>query len=129
VKYAVLIYSSDEGPADPADHEVYMELSGRETTVGGAQLQPVATATTVRVKDGEALTTDGPFVETKEAFGGFYLIDVSNLDDALEFAATIPAARNGGAVEVRPLVAGVDSAEPAESGAAGSAGGGSGAQR
>jgi len=104
VRYAVLIFSSEEGPAAPADREIYMELSERETTVGGAQLQPVATATTVRVRDGEALTTDGPFVETKEAFGGFYLIDVPNLDDALEFAAAIPAARNGGAVEVRPLV-------------------------
>jgi hypothetical protein len=104
VKYAILIYSSNEGPADPGDHAMYMELSERDTTVGGAQLQPVATATTVRVHEGQALTTDGPFVETKEAFGGFYLIDVSNLDDALEFAAAIPAARNGGAVEVRPLV-------------------------
>jgi hypothetical protein len=104
VKYAVLIYSTEEGTPAPADHEVYMELSGRESTIGGAQLQPIATATTVRVRDGEALTTDGPFAETKEAFGGFYLIDVPNLDDALEFAATIPAARNGGAVEVRPLV-------------------------
>jgi hypothetical protein len=102
VKYAVLIYSSEEGPAAPADHDVYMQLSNR--AIGGAQLQPVATATTVRVRDGEALTTDGPFAETKEAFGGFYLIDVPNLDDALEFAATVPAARNGGAVEVRPLV-------------------------
>ena len=102
MKYAVLIYSSDEGPADPADYEVYMQLSDR--AIGGAQLQPVSTATTVRVRDGESLTTDGPFVETKEAFGGFYLIDVPNLDDALEFAATVPAARNGGAVEVRPLV-------------------------
>jgi hypothetical protein len=104
VKYAVLIYSSEEGQAAPDDHAIYMELSEREATVGGAQLQPVATATTVRVQDGEALTTDGPFVETKEAFGGFYLIDVPNLDDALEFAAAIPAARDGGAVEVRPLV-------------------------
>jgi len=104
VKYAVLIYSSEEGRAAPADHEIYMQLSGRETTVGGAQLQPVATATTVRVRDGEALTTDGPFAETKEAFGGFCLIDVPNRGDALEFAAAIPAARNGGAVEVRPLV-------------------------
>ena len=104
MKYAVLIYSTDEGAAAPADHEVYMELSERESTIGGAQLQPIATATTVRVRDGEALTTDGPFAETKEAFGGFYLIDVPNLDDALEFAATVPAARNGGAVEVRPLV-------------------------
>jgi hypothetical protein len=129
VKYAVLIYSPEEGEATPADREIYMQLSDRETTVGGAQLQPVATATTVRVRDGEALTTDGPFAETKEAFGGFYLIDVPNLDDALEFAAAIPAARNGGAVEVRPLVTRVDSAERAGSGAAGSAGGGSGIQR
>ena len=102
MKYAVLIFSSEEGAASPADREIYMQLSDR--AIGGAQLQPVATATTVRVQNGETLTTDGPFVETKEAFGGFYLIDVSNLDDALEFAATIPAARNGGAVEVRPLV-------------------------
>ena len=106
MKYAVLIYSSDEGPGDPAITAEYMALSERETTVGGAQLEPVATATTVRVENGETLTTDGPFVESKEAFGGFYLIDVANLDDALEFAATIPAARNGGAVEVRPLVTG-----------------------
>ena len=106
MKYAILIYGDDEGgPASPAEHEVYMELAERETTYGGAQLHPAATATTVRVHDGEALTTDGPFAETKEAFGGFYLIDVPNLDDALEFAATVPAARNGGAVEVRPLVA------------------------
>ena len=105
MKYAILIYSSHEGPAGPAEREVYMELAGRDTTYGGAQLHPAATATTVRVRDGEALTTDGPFVETKEAFGGFYLIDVENLDDALAFAATVPAARNGGAVEVRPIVA------------------------
>jgi hypothetical protein len=106
MKYAILIYGSEEsGPASPADHDVYMALAERETTYGGAQLQPVATATTVRVRDGEALTTDGPFAETKEAFGGFYLIDVANLDDALEFAAAVPAARNGGSVEVRPVVA------------------------
>ncbi|HET7648690.1 MAG TPA: YciI family protein [Gaiellaceae bacterium] len=104
MKYAILIYSSSEGPASPDEHEVYMELSARDSTYGGAQLQPVATATTVRVQHDQVLTTDGPFVETKEAFGGFYLIDVENLDDALEFAATVPAARNGGAVEVRPIV-------------------------
>ena len=104
MKYAILIYSSEEGAPDPAISEEYMELSRRESAVGGAQLQPVATATTVRVADGKALTTDGPFVETKEALGGFYLIDVPNLDDALEFAAKVPAARLGGAVEVRPLV-------------------------
>jgi hypothetical protein len=104
MKYAILIYSPEDGAPDPAITAEYMALSERETTVGGAQLQPVATATTVRVADGETLTTDGPFVESKEAFGGFYLIDVENLDDALEFAAKVPAARRGGAVEIRPLV-------------------------
>ena len=102
MKYAILIYSSNEGAADPADYAVYMELSERETTVGGAQLQPVATATTVRVRDGEALTTDGPFAETKEQLGGFYLIDVPDLDDAVHWAARCPVA-TGGSIEVRPL--------------------------
>jgi hypothetical protein len=104
VKYAVLIYSSDEGEGDPGTMEEYRALTNRETTVGGAQLQPASTATTVRVENGEALTTDGPFAETKEVLGGFYLIDVPNLDDALEFASKVPAARFGGAIEVRPLV-------------------------
>jgi hypothetical protein len=71
---------------------------------GGAQLQPVHTATTVRVADGESLVTDGPFAATKEVFGGFYLIDVPDLDAALAFAARIPSARLGGSVEVRPIV-------------------------
>jgi hypothetical protein len=104
VKYAVLIYSSQEGAPDPAITAEYMALSERESTVGGAQLQPISTATTVRVADGETLATDGPFAETKELLGGFYLIDVPNLDDAIEFAAAVPAARQGGSVEVRPLV-------------------------
>ena len=71
---------------------------------GGAQLQPPATATTVRVQDGRTLTTDGPFAETKEALGGYYLLEADDLDAAIELAARIPAARLGGAVEVRPLV-------------------------
>jgi hypothetical protein len=104
VQYAILIYSSEEGAPDPAISAEYMALSERESAVGGAQLQPAATATTVRVSGGETLTTDGPFVETKEVLGGFYLVDVPNLDDALEFASKVPAARLGGAVEVRPLV-------------------------
>ena len=74
------------------------------TTVGGAQLQPGATATTVRVDNGNTLTTDGPYAETKELLGGFYLIDVDDVDAALDFAAKVPAARLGGLVEVRPLV-------------------------
>jgi hypothetical protein len=71
---------------------------------GGAQLQPASTATTVRVKDGRTLTTDGPFPETKEALGGYYLLEAADLDAAIELAARIPAARLGGAIEVRPLV-------------------------
>ena len=72
--------------------------------VGAERLQPIETATTVRVKNGEALLTDGPFVDAKEHVGGFILVEVDDLDAALEIAARIPAARMGGAVEVRPLV-------------------------
>jgi hypothetical protein len=105
MKYAVLIYGSEEmDPGDEATLAEYMALSEREGTFGGAELDGPATATTVRVQNGDVLTTDGPFAETKEVLGGFYLIDVANLDDALEFAAAVPAARRGGSVEVRPLV-------------------------
>jgi hypothetical protein len=72
--------------------------------IGGDQLQPVETATTVRVQDGETLLTDGPFVDAKEHLGGYYLVEAGDLDAALAIAARIPAARLGGAVEVRPLV-------------------------
>jgi hypothetical protein len=71
----------------------------------GAQLQPPTTATTVRVDGARTLTTDGPFADTKEALGGYYLLDADDLDAAIEIAARIPAARMGGAVEVRPVVA------------------------
>jgi hypothetical protein len=64
----------------------------------------VETATTVRVQDGQTLTTDGPFADTKEVFGGYYVFEAENLDDAIELAARIPAARNQGSVEVRPVV-------------------------
>jgi hypothetical protein len=105
VKYAVLIYSQENGAApDPSVMGEYMALSELPTTEGGAQLQPSATATTVRVDNGSTLTTDGPYAETKELLGGFYLIDVDDLDAALDFAAKVPAARQGGSVEVRPLV-------------------------
>jgi hypothetical protein len=72
--------------------------------IGGDQLQPVETATTVRVQDGETLLTDGPFVDAKEHLGGYYLVEAGDLDAALAIAARIPAARMGGAVEVRPVV-------------------------
>ena len=112
MKYALLIYSDEaRGEFDrltPDDQEAimgeYFAISQLPQTVSGAQLQPTATATTVRVRNGEALTTDGPFTETKEALGGFFLFEADDLDAALDMAARIPAARMGGAVEVRPLV-------------------------
>jgi hypothetical protein len=70
----------------------------------GQQLQPPETATTVRVENGRTLTTDGPFVEIKEAVGGYCFFEADDLDAAIELAAKIPAARMGGAVEVRPIV-------------------------
>ena len=70
--------------------------------VGGNPLQPVATATTVRVRDGKTMTTDGPFAETREQLGGYYLIEAKDLDDAIGVAARIPGARMG-SIEVRPI--------------------------
>jgi hypothetical protein len=82
----------------------YLAIEQSPGVIGGDQLQPVETATTVRVQDGQTLLTDGPFVEAKEHLGGYILVDADDLDAALEVAARIPAARMGGAVEVRPLV-------------------------
>ena len=79
------------------------DLRDSGALVGANQLQPTTTATTVRVRDGETLTTDGPFAETKERLGGYYLIEVESLDEAIEWAAKIPTARNG-TIEVRPVV-------------------------
>ena len=72
--------------------------------IHSAQLEPPETATTVRVDDGRTLTTDGPFVETKEALGGYCFFEADDLDAAIEVASRIPAASMGGAIEVRPLV-------------------------
>jgi hypothetical protein len=79
------------------------ELESRGLLVGANQLQPSSTATVVHVEDGKTLTTDGPFAETKEVLGGYYLIDVDTLDEALEWAAKVPTARHGH-IEVRPIV-------------------------
>jgi hypothetical protein len=111
VKYMCLIYGSEaawESLPEDQLQAVYAEY-GRlgeqygDRIVHGAELQPTATATSVRVRGGEALVTDGPFAETKEQLGGYFLIDADSLDDALEFAAKIPSARDG-TVEVRPIV-------------------------
>src|ERR1700690_3752934 len=77
--------------------EEYAAISQAPGITGGAQLQPASTATTVRVQHGRTLTTDGPFAETKEALGGYYVLDAPDLDSAIELAARIPAARLGGA--------------------------------
>lgn len=84
--------------------DAYKEVSGTPGVSPGLQLQPPETATTVRVEDGRTLTTDGPFVETKEALGGYLLFEADDLDAAIELASRIPAARLGGAIEVRPIV-------------------------
>jgi hypothetical protein len=78
------------------------ELRESGAFVGADQLQPSSTATTVSVRKGEQVVTDGPFAETKEQLGGYYLIDVDTLDDAIEWAAKIPSARSGH-IEVRPI--------------------------
>jgi len=71
---------------------------------GGAPLQPTSTATTVRQKGGKVVTTDGPFVETKEQLGGYYLVEAKNLDEAIDIAKRIPSVRVGGVIEVRPVM-------------------------
>jgi len=94
--------SEDEQKAVYADYQAINRTPG--VTSAGVQMQPPETATTVRVKDGETLTTDGPFVAVKEALGGYLFFEADDLDAAIELASRIPAARMGGAVEVRPLV-------------------------
>jgi hypothetical protein len=79
------------------------ELRGSGAYLAGEGLQPTATATTVRVRGGERLTTDGPFAETKEQLGGFYLVECKDLDEAIEWAAKIPASEVG-SIEVRPVM-------------------------
>jgi hypothetical protein len=110
MKYLLQIYPAAgefEGLSEDEQEAIvgeYLALERSPGVVGGDQLQPVETATTVRVADGETLLTDGPFVDAKEHLGGYLLVEGDDLDAALEIAARIPAARMGGAVEVRPLV-------------------------
>lgn len=110
MKYLLQIYPAAAEFAELSAQEQeaivgeYLAIGQLPAVVGGDQLQPVETATTVRVQDGETLLTDGPFVDAKEHLGGYCLVEVDDLDAALEIAARIPAARMGGAVEVRPLV-------------------------
>ena len=112
MQYMALIYSGDSIEAFDRLSEdeqksvlgEYFAISEAPGVTSANQLQPPTTATTVRVEDGNVLTTDGPFAETKEALGGYYLFEADDLDAALDLAARIPAARMGGAIEVRPVV-------------------------
>jgi hypothetical protein len=93
--------SEDEQKAVFADYQAINQTPG---VTPGLGLDEPATATTVRVQDGKVLTTDGPFVAVKEALGGYFVFEADDLDAAIELAARVPAARLGGAVEVRPIV-------------------------
>jgi hypothetical protein len=117
VKYMLLIHQGDTPtPNDPEawarlpeneQKAVYADYKAINETPGvspGVQMQPPEMASTVRVQDGRTLTTDGPFVEMKEALGGYLFFEADDLDAAIELAARIPAARLGGAIEVRPIV-------------------------
>ena len=116
MKYMLLIHQgttpvppSEEWDALPQEEKgaIYAAYKGINETPGvtpGQWLSPPQNATTVRVEDGSTLTTDGPFAEVKEAIGGYLLFEAEDLDAAIELAASIPAARLGGAVEVRPIV-------------------------
>ena len=113
MKYMLLIYHDEPSWAALSEAErqqVYVEFrklradlvaSGQFVT--GSQLQPISTATTVRVRDGERMLTDGPYAETKEQLGGYYLLECKDLDDALNWAAQIPEAKTG-SIEVRPIM-------------------------
>jgi hypothetical protein len=108
MKYLLLIYENEkrfENGYDPKELAEYGAL-GKEFAskiLGGHALKPTKSATTVRVRDGKRLTTDGPFMETKEQLGGYYLVDAVDLDDAIAIAGKIPAARYG-SIEVRPIM-------------------------
>ena len=109
MRYLILIYESEADAQQPTDAEMqewfdYTErLKESGALVAGEALQPTSTATTVRKQGGKVMTTDGPFAETKEQLGGFYMIDVENLDEALRWAADIPSVGRG-PVEVRPVM-------------------------
>jgi hypothetical protein len=112
MKYMLLIHQGDaletQASLPQADQQqVWADYAAINETPGfspGQRMGDPGTATTVRVQDGSALTTDGPFVETKEALGGYCFFEADDLDAAIELAARFPAARYGGAIEIRPLV-------------------------
>jgi hypothetical protein len=112
VQYMLLICGDEEGYAEASEEDraqvfkeygaVGEEMAARGVLESGARLRPTADASTVRVRDGEVLVADGPFAETKEQIGGFYIVNCKDLDEATEIAAKIPGAKHG-TIEVRPL--------------------------
>jgi len=112
MRYALLICTEDKRQAEMSEEEAgaqmagYMafgdEMGARGVLQGGERLRPAATATTVRVREGDVLTSDGPFAETKEQLAGFYLVECKDLDEAIEVASRIPGATHG-SIEVRPV--------------------------
>ena len=112
MKYMIQIYLNDSMaqiaklPEDEQEsiYSEYRAISQAPGVIDGNQLQPAGTATTVRVHDGETVTADGPFAGTKEPLGGYYLLEADDPGAAIELASRIPAARMGGAVEVRPVI-------------------------
>ena len=115
MQYMLLIYEeeSQRGAKSEAEiSKIYEEYGAFTSEIAqsgnfkaGAELQPIATATTIRIRNGKRLVTDGPFAETKEQLGGYYLVEAADLDQATAIAARIPSARNG-SIEVRPLWSG-----------------------
>jgi hypothetical protein len=113
MRYLLTIYADESARADVSPEEAQAQMAvwqsftedaqEKGVFVGGEGLQPTSTATTVRVRDGERMVTDGPFAETKEQLGGFYLLDCEDLDAAIDWAARIPAAPYG-SIEVRPVM-------------------------
>ena len=110
MQYILLIYHNEKERLSPPDEAKMMQEYGVFTQdivktgkfKAGDRLQPVASATTVQVRNGKTVTTDGPFAETKEQLGGYYLVEAKDLDEALAIAARIPSARYG-SIEVRPI--------------------------
>lgn len=112
MRYMLQLYGNTsreevEAMSEEDRHALYAEWAAFRENPGitpGEELAPASSATTVRVQSGQTLTTDGPFPETKEALGGFFLLEAQDLDAAIEIAAQVPSAKRGGAVEIRPLV-------------------------
>lgn len=113
MQYLLLIYQTEVGGGTAADDEAMAtelaaygaftaETRDRNQFIAGEALEPTSTATSVRIRDGRLAVTDGPFAETKEALGGFYLLECADLDEAIEMAAKIPAVKRG-TIEVRPI--------------------------